>query len=152
VLRPARATKDNGAARITSSFISENDTGGGLADTMLAGNAFVTVSDQGDFSHTINLTGCESSGNGVRVVCRSVDKLVKAVLKPLRGIGGPFGGSSLFVSKLRLRARGFDAASTGVAVPTGPVNVGLFANPVARRDSVTLCEPRGPRKLFCKNN
>lgn len=152
VLRPARATKDNGAARITSSFISENDTGGGLADTMLADNAFVTVDDQGGFSHTINLTGCESSGNGVRVVCRSVDRLVRAVLKPLRGIGGPYQGSSLFVSKLRLRARGLDAASTGVVVPTGPVDVGLFANPVARRDSVTLCQPRGPRKLFCKKN
>ncbi len=119
---------------------------------MLADNAFVTVDDQGGFSHTINLTGCESSGNGVRVVCRSVDRLVRAVLKPLRGIGGPYQGSSLFVSKPRLRARGLDAASTGVVVPTGPVDVGLFANPVARRDSVTLCQPRGPRKLFCKKN
>jgi hypothetical protein len=152
VLRPAKASKNNGIARITSSFISENDTGGGLSGTMLAGNAFVTVGDQGSFSHTINLTGCESSGNGVRVVCRSVDKLVKAVLKPLRGIGGPFGGSSLFVSKLRLRARGLDAASTGVVIPTGPVDVGLFANPVARRDSVSLCQPRGSRKLFCRKN
>ena len=152
VLRPARATKDNGAARITSSFISENDTGGGLADTMLAGNAFVTVGDQGGFSRTISLTGCASSGNGERVTCRSADKRVRAVLKPLGGIGGPYQGSSLFVSKLRLRANGLDAASTGVVVPTGPVDVGLFANPVARRDSVSLCQPRGPRKLLCTNN
>ncbi|HIF62585.1 MAG TPA: hypothetical protein EYG16_04200 [Deltaproteobacteria bacterium] len=153
VLRPARASKSNGLARITSSFISENDTGGGLVDTMLAGNAFVTVSDQGGFSSTISLTGCASSANGARVMCRSVDKLVRAVLKPLRGIGVPLnGGASLFVSKFRLRAKGLDAASTGVVVPTGPADVGLFANPVARRDSVSLCQPRGPRKLFCTKN
>jgi len=152
MLRSARASKSDGIAHISSSYVNENDTGGGLADTMLAGNAFATLGDQGGFSHTINITGCESSGNGARVVCRSVDRLVKAVLKPMVGIRGPYQGSSLFMSKLKVRAKGLDTASTGVVLPTGPVDVGLFANPVARRDSATVCKTRGSRKLFCKNN
>ncbi len=139
---------DNGRI-IVRMLVNDNDTGGALRASALAGSASLRVQDSAGFDVTLPLSGCALKGPHQKIVCRSVDRNIRAVFRPTRQ--GPL------VFNSRVSARRLADSVTGTTALAAPVTVtlsqGTTADPltatVHRLDEIGHCKQPRDHKLAC---
>lgn len=139
-------TRDNGNVKVRM-LVNDNDTGGGLEASALAGSLSVRIQDSANFNVTLPMSGCTVRGSQRRISCKSNDRNIRAVFHPTRQ--GPL------VYNARITGRRLSAIDTGVNSATAHVTVrlmqGTVGNPVTptvtRADEIFDCSQR-PSRLF----